>query len=270
MLLEEYKKYYQNQEVLFEIVKILRGRETIFMGHKYPIRCLKIHNIHFLNENFEHFKFFDELHNIYYSVAYLDEMPMFSFNPEKRNEQMKYFTKDFKKYVKGFDLVLDFDVNKDDKGEFDLSLVYEDTKIIFDLMNEYKLPFSIKFSGKKGFHIVIPWNYIPESATDVLKLSPLIAGNLIKYCNLETLDASIYDRRRMFKCPYSLDINTGLVALPLHDFQFNNFNKEICKPDNIDIQKIRDRGLLLRNLDLGEQKLKDNFNKFMNEVIYEK
>ncbi len=78
--------------------------------------------------------------------------------------------------------------------------------------------------------------------------------------NSPTLDTSVTDIRRIWKMPYSIDIKTGNVALPLNDKQFNNFNFDMVKPENV-IDDIRDRGLLER------EGTSENLKSFLEDFL---
>jgi hypothetical protein len=64
--------------------------------------------------------------------------------------------------------------------------------------------------------------------------------------------------------PYSFD--TGNIALPLDDTQFQNFNPEMVKMENVLKQvKIKNRGLLLRTHNLSKEELIENVNHFLKQ-----
>ena len=56
----------------------------------------------------------------------------------------------------------------------------------------------------------------------------------------------------------------GSICLPLDDFQIENFKQENVTMENV-IKNIhiKNRGLLVRNLKLGEEQLKVNVKKFL-------
>ena len=80
-----------------------------------------------------------------------------------------------------------------------------------------------------------------------------LAHNVKEIENLETLDDSIYDERRIFKAPYSLDSvvidgeRKDTVVLPLTNEQFENFDIKDYIVDNvISNVSIKQRGILTR------------------------
>jgi len=235
----ERNDYYNNVQVLFEIVKSLRGRETTFLSKNKCIRCIKVHKLNYLTQNMKAFNFWKTDYNIYYSLARLYGMPMFTFNLKKRKGQQAIFNEEFGKYLVGYDFGMDFDAHK---GGFDV--VYNDTKKIKEFFDEYKVPYELKFSGS-GFHININHQHLPKvnNKHEFLKNA---VDRLKTIFNCKSLDLGVYDIRRVWKAPYSYDVKTGNIALPLTDDQFNNFSKDMVKPENVLKLTLLNRGLLER------------------------
>lgn len=263
-------QYYSNKEVLYELVKITQGREIAFLGDGIPVRCIKAHCIDYLESNFKAFDFFKKKYNIYYSLAYLKNMPMFSYNPIKRKEMQVYFNKGFDDYFVDYDFGLDFDFDKE-KG---FKKVYNDTWTVKDLFDRFKVPYSLRFSGS-GFHIVVPGKYFPvnglfKTISEKIKTFNLFATEIKSLKRVESLDTSIYDKRRIWKLPYSFDYKTGNIVLPLTDEQFNHFDEDLVKPKAVLDRKIRDRGLLIKTYGLEEKELIKKCQFFVDEVMYEK
>ena len=256
--------YYQIPEVLYEIVKCLKARETAFLGINKNIRCIKAHSVEFLKTNMQNLGFFNEPYNIYYSLASLNNMPVFTFNLKKRIIQQNEFNKEFKKYVIGYDIGMDFDAHHYDSIDQKSIIIpyqelYDDVKKTKDLFDEYNLPYSLKVSGS-GFHInIADWVFNNE------KDKPLFARKFIDtlkiILNIRSLDVSTPDLRRVWKVPYSFDSKTGNIALPLDDTQFQNFNYGIVNPGMVIDNGIRNRGIMQRK---GTIK---NFQEFINDYI---
>ena len=255
--LETYNKYYSRLDVLFEIIKTMKGREVAFFRPDANFRGIKAHNISYLQNNMKGFHFNERITNIYNSVASVFNMPMFSYAPDKRSEQYAFFAKNFKNYFTDYDFCFDFD-NKDSLKE-----CHNETGIMKDLLDEYNVPYYIKFSGN-GFHIVISGEIIEASSPmDKLKNINYYGTYLADFYGLQTMDASIYDIRRVLKTPYSLDFKSGNVALPLSDEEFKDFDLNLVKPENVMKMDLKYRGLLTR------KGTKEGFKKFVNEVIYD-
>ena len=92
-----------------------------------------------------------------------------------------------------------------------------------------------------------------------------VVYNLKGVCNLETLDTSIVDLKRICKVPYSV-VGDGSVCLPLSDEQIANFKPEMISMKSV-LKKvmIKNRGLLLRTHNLCEEGLRSNVLKFISE-----
>lgn len=243
-------KWYHNKVIAFEIIKAIKYRETVFLDVNRPNtnRNLKINAIRYLYKNFDRFKFFDDnnLYNIYNSVARYPNMPMFSFKTDDKREQRAEFNRDFKKYIEGYDFVIDID-------NPDLNKAYDSTNKIKKLFDGYEIPYSLKFSGKKGFHFTVPFGYLPDKIEALgwgrmKDLFKMFAYELKTYNKIRDIDLNVYDLRRIWKTPYSIVYPFYYVALPLTDDQFENFTlNQVFLPEVIeDMDSFRDRGLCMR------------------------
>lgn len=109
--------WYGKLFVLLEICKLAKNRELSFLpadDSPNRVRCINSSFVDILKKNFEGFHFIQRNFNLYYSLAHLKNMPMFSFAPEKRKEQQAEFTRNFNNYFVGYDLGIDLDGNMDD------------------------------------------------------------------------------------------------------------------------------------------------------------
>lgn len=271
-MLKDAQEYYKKPDVLFELVKLMKAKETTFMdltGGK-TIRCIKAHSVAYLESNFKAFNFFGSNYNIYTSLANLQNMPMFSFNYEKRLEQQSYFNKQFRDYFTGYDFALDFDGRKENPTNFKV-----EADFIYEKYNKYKVPFYVKPSSDDGIHFVVPSEYldlVEDKPVNKVKIASMLCNELGKTLYAEFMDRGIYDSRRIWKTAYSVDLRSGIVSYPLDEveyetasdkkFNFNVFHVSVLK--NVDI---RDRGLKLHN-DLGLEEGRKNFKKFVDKYIY--
>lgn len=311
--------WYSKAFVLLEICKLSKNRELSFLptdDSPNRVRCVNSSFVDILKKNFEGFHFMQRNFNLYYSLAHLKNMPMFSFNPATRKEQQAEFTKNFSKYFVGYDLGIDLDGNKDDnkdliyyKGEktkinrthygrkdngdrgidsYDLivddkivnvkpSEVEEmpieeqvararnDLILLSKELDKYKIEFSAKFSGKRGFHANIDDRNFPDvEPTKKVEIALKLEKELAKILNLKTINYGLSDSRRIWAMPYSLKGEN--VALPLDDFQIKYFKLENMKAVNVlnDI-KIMNRGILERNAELPLEDRKANFREMMED-----
>jgi hypothetical protein len=93
-ILDERKQWYGYIFVKLEIVKLLKHRELCMLEDKSVPRELRKKNVHlckceaidYLDKNLKWINFFDHLVNMYHSVATFDNLPMMSFNMEKRTK----------------------------------------------------------------------------------------------------------------------------------------------------------------------------------------
>jgi len=232
-------------------VKNLVGRETVLLPSKVvlggelkaiPVRCIKAHSVNFLLKNFSAFNFYKKPLNIYGSVAGFEGMPMFSYAPKIRKKQQEdFFNSTFSVYWVSYDFFIDIDADS-------LKDAYEDAKKIKRIFDDLKLSYSLRFSGSRGFHFVIPdalFYSKPLSLINKVELCKSIATNLKGIEDISGIDLGVYQPQRVLKVPYSLE---GLnVCLPLSDAQFNAFKIEDMFADKVlkDLM-IKNRGLLQR------------------------
>jgi hypothetical protein len=257
----EFEKWYSREDVLFEIVKQLKGRETSFLSPDVFIRCVKAHALCFLAQNFRRYDFFKHQCNLYRTVASLYGMPMFSFNYMLKKEQQFWFVDNFSKYMTGYDLVIDID------GKDGVEPARLECAEIKEMLDYVAVPYSLKFSGS-GFHLEVPSLYLDSMTNDPLeklKLCLRFAMRFKKIMVLKYFDDGIYDLRRIFKVALSWDYKTGRIAMPLTDEQFAHFNLDMVNPAKI--KSVRNLGSLLRTHNCSEQELKDHtkllFEKFL-------
>lgn len=253
------EKYYKNKAIIFEIVKLAKNRELCMLSKTLKVRCIRAHNLYSMEYNFQRFDFLKLDSNLYYTLANLNNMPIFTFDIKKRKEEMNEFNENFNNYVKDIDLGIDLDAH-----DLGYERCYEDTKKLKELFDKYKIPYSLRFSGS-GFHINIEGSNMPskseEGVISKLEFYKLMVYEISTLLNLPSLDKSIYDMRRIWKLPYTIDYKTGLVCLPLTDRQFDNFNINLVKPENVVEMNIRDRGLLTRPGNI------ENMNKLVGDLI---
>jgi hypothetical protein len=267
-ILELRKKWISQRFVQFEIAKALKGHELSFIStkgeeKKVAVRYMFARSIDYLNKHLAWINFDKRLLNMYMSVATLKDMPIFSYNMEKRLEDEKYkdFNKNYEKFVVGQDIFLDFDCKEDfSKG---LAEVKEMVKIL----EEFKVPFWIMNSSFKGFHIHIPYQYLPENID--LRIIGEVLYNLKGVEDFTALDISINDSKRLCKVPYSC-VGDGSVCLPLTNAMIDNFHSSFIEIENVlKNVPIKNRGLLLRDYGLDSSILKENVKKFLADYSEE-
>jgi len=256
-----FEEWYAREDVLYEIVKQLKGRETSFLSPDIFIRCVKAHAICFLAQNFRRFDFFKHQCNLYRTVASLYGMPMFSFNYMLKKEQQFWFIDNFKDYIVGYDLVFDFD------GKDGIEPARNECAELKEVLDYFKAPYVLKMSGS-GFHIEIPSLYldgITKDPFEKVKLCLRVGTQIKRIMWFNCLDVSIYDMRRIFKVGLSWDYKTGRIAMPLTDEQFAHFSLDMVNPEKI--RSVLNLGLLMRAHGFDTQRLQENCKNFIEKFL---
>ncbi len=215
------RQWYENDDILFNLLDYTKYRETIFLRKGCVIRCIKANAVRYLNKNFARYHFFDEPYNLYSSLAIIPNMPRFSFALQEKRQQMDKFNEEFEDYVTGYDLLFDID-------NPDLRLAYSTAFKLKAVLDSYHIPYWLIFSGTKGFHFRIDFADFPKwlqikPVHELVEIFKQFAENVQNELNLPDLDTSIFDIRRIAKVPYSVVYPYYFVALPLSDEQFENF-----------------------------------------------
>jgi len=241
------KHWYNNPTILFQIIQNLKYKETVFIRPGCCHRNIKSNAMHYLEKNFTRYHFFDEDFNLYYSLSHYPNLPMFSFSRLEKQKEMREFNKECINYIEAYDFFIDID-NKD------LTKAYKSLKKI--LPHFRNTPYSVHISGQKGFHIFVSYNDFPESfkkmkIVDLITLFKNFGRNFAMINGFDDIDFSIYDPRRVMKCPYSVVFVDGIpkrVALPMSDnmieeFKIEEYEIKYCLAN---LSRWRNRGLLKR------------------------
>lgn len=82
----------------------------------------------------------------------------------------------------------------------------------------------VYFSGSKGFHIVIPHEILGIEPDAALNLKNKALAQLVALqCKSKHIDMAIYDRRRLFRIPNTINGKSGLYKVPLTYEQLTRF-----------------------------------------------
>ena len=245
-------QWYRNPEVMYNIITVSKNRETAFLSKiekAMPVRNVMANYMDLLRKNFEAFSFYTRTYNLYYSLATYERIQLFSFNIRTRKEQRLAWNQSAISNTASFDFGIDFD---DD--EKNVRKAWEDAKKVKDFFDSYSVPYTIKFSGSKGFHITVPSHVLPklritDDVDDEMSLFNYLkdlATMLMLKFEAETIDLGIFDPRRIWKTDYSWVCESGLISLPLSDEQFDKFTLGMCEPLTVLKAGIRNRGNLMR------------------------
>lgn len=147
---------------------------------------------------------------------------VFQYDKEDQNESNLYGP-----------LYIDLDMDFNDEESY--SKLREDLKRIVTYLNMYyKIPtnyMKFYFTGKKGFHILIPakvFNIKPNNDLNVYFKE--IAKELNENTVHKIVDTRIYDKKRLLRLPNSINSKTGLYKVPI-------FYDDILKFNYDDIQE---------------------------------
>lgn len=115
-------------------------------------------------------------------------------------------------------LYIDLDLDIEDEDSFHkvktdavMTVQYFQTyfKIPMDMLQVY-------FSGNKGFHVVVPAEILGLTPNvDLNVIYKAIAVNIKEEIEATTIDTRIYDRKRLFRMPNSVNGKTGLYKVPV-------------------------------------------------------
>ena len=142
------------------------------------------------------------------------------------------FTEDFKKYVEEKKTVSGYKgIVKAPYLPFDIDVEGGNLKQAVDiarkLMGSLVVDWGINekwmryyFSGKKGFHIIIPASvFHPEPSEDLPSITKLMANEIANKAKVE-IDPRIYDIVRLFRIPNTQHKGTNLYKIPLSFDEF--------------------------------------------------
>ncbi len=138
-------------------------------------------------------------------------------------------SKDSTKFNKEILSPLYFDID----GEYSLNGL-EQTKLaaislylyLTDEMKLRKEEIQFYFSGAKGFHVIVPdvvLDLKPESALN-LKIKHWVQQIIKHVENHNAFDLKIYDARRLFRIPNTINSKTGLYKIPVTIDEIRTFN----------------------------------------------
>lgn len=272
-LLEQQHKWYAQLPVLFEIVKEVKNRTVDMLNAKdeekhFGIRYFYAGKIDYLKAHLEAMGILsgNKLINLYHSNILLkpNSVPVFSYDLSVRRITNGYeqFDKEYLNLAVAFDLIFDVDSPKKDVMDS-----YVKAKEIKKLLDFYKVPYYCKNSGRRGFHFIIPAQYMPELPIEkLIKTIYNVLNNFRAIHSMEEyIDLSVCNPKGLIKCSYSFD--SGNISLPLTDYDFETF-----KPEKVTYEYvtkyiiIKNRGLFIRRYDnLTDEQLKANTLNFIKE-----
>ena len=147
------------------------------------------------------------------------------------NERGRYVI-NAKDSLKWGDFYLDFDTEIN--SEEDYQKVKEDVNVALRYFRTF-LNIDIEqvqffYSGNKGIHLTINANVLglePHCALNQIYRD--IAKDIEQYCKNKTLDARVYDDKRMFRMINSINKKSGLYKIPLTADEFKTYSHQEIK-----------------------------------------
>ena len=119
-----------------------------------------------------------------------------------------------------FDLDMD---NIEENYEYllrDLKIILNRLKFIFKLKENN---IELYFSGSKGFHILIPYEIFGfEPSKEINKQYKKIASYFKSFSITKCIDTKIYDNKRLFRVPNTINSKTQLYKVPVTLRQLNS------------------------------------------------
>lgn len=191
----------------------------------------------------------------------------FHYSVEHWQNPMAIVSGNYNSFRSGWDIIIDIDSK----------LGIDESKIaaaaIIDALGKYGIRnTNIKFSGRRGFHICLPWVMFPKEINyePLAKLYPQVPRAIVSFIKeqvkdeimrkllqqksakelIETLQEppsslspyffleieNNWGARHMFRAPYSLNEKTWLVSLPITEEQLDKFSPEMAAIKNIQIK----------------------------------
>ena len=216
--------------------------------------------------------------NIYMSLLKIKKgsvpfIQTYDLKARKETELYREYDENYVKYADiteehgAFPLYFDIDVDSIN----DIHKAVSATKIIVNELYKFCVPFGMKFSGSRGFHVFIPHIYMPSmKLEDTIELiSKVLTKFAIIHDIVDYVDVQSSTRiKGLIKLPFSADIKSGklLIALPLSQYDLEHF--EISKISYDFVRKnitIKDRGELIETHGLPIENLRKNVLKFLNQ-----
>ena len=152
--------------------------------------------------------------NVYLYNNQINEFFKNRSNIDNYCSAFSYDDKDLSKANLFGNLYLDFDdVNNISHAREDAIHTLSFLKIVYKIDNSQIMIF---FSGNKGFHIIVPKEVLGITPDKNLNgIFKYIANQINNYSVHKTVDTQIYDNKRLFRMPNTINGKTGLYKIQL-------------------------------------------------------
>lgn len=272
------KNWYWNDNLEFrkslawQILRDTRRHETSFisLSKKVPQRFYKIGSFPFLlGQLKERFCNIEDKTPFWH---YFRSLQLVKFVEEGKPVNL---AKDWDSY--GFDWYLDIDCGEKKYPDLNykerVERAYTETEAIVNELDKLKVPFIPTFTGGKGFHVGIPWQYTFDrenkkniladffEADDYATIPRAMGFFLVDRVGTTMYDTTIWDKKMgLIRCKYSLHPESLKVCFPLTRQEFKEFSIDLVEPyyiiENVEIRDRQKKVLWNPN---------GNFKKFYNE-----
>lgn len=124
-----------------------------------------------------------------------------------------------------FELVAEVDF----KGDW--RTCFQRTRPLVHALAGLQIPFLVKFSGHSSAHVIVPCrggSYGQAAEAFLRRLPGSMRGS-------NRLDLSFRHPQHFLRMPYALHERTGLVSLPLTPEEFDTFDPEQARPENVSV-----------------------------------
>ena len=245
--------YYSDERVIWEMFKALRPRTLtfVYVGSE-TVRYIIVLKPEYLKMDLFKMCFRPEWRhkpvNVFMSIERVRKTKDGRVLKPRKELRRRWL-----EFVYGRDVVLDFDYKLGGTAKDRFEAVKPDVLKAAELLEDYGAPFSIVFSGSKGFHLWIFWEDIlaaleelgygqPKTGTQddgrrinelVVALQGFISKKLVQQ-GIRNLDPSTFDCwKPLIRVPYSVHWKTGLVALPVSPDELPDFSPEDARRDAV-------------------------------------
>jgi len=212
--------FYRNPEVLEAILLQVRGREVwVKWGEEPGPRPYSVDSL-------------DELRELIFRRANAGIVKVYR-SVEVFRDVSKLGECEPRELRKDWDYVIDIDSE-------DLERARKLASVLVEALQFYGIRPRVKFSGRKGFHIIVTgraFDIFMEE--DYVKAYEILPERITRFLlqvvrpeirSLAKVDFQIYTPRRLLRCAYSLH-DSGLVSVPVYDLKA--FKLEDAKPENV-------------------------------------
>jgi len=214
------KSFYLRNDVLEALAFQATNRElALYWGKDRTIRGLKAESV-------------EELRSII--DRYTTDRP-FSIlrSVEEFSEPLEVGNKPPSSLRIGWDLLVDIDSeNFNDSRRAAVKLI--------KLYNTFKIPYFLKFSGRRGFHFITPGRIFEVGTKrEWLDAYPTLPEKIARFINAclnepkVKLDMAVYNVRRLNRMAYSIHQESGLTSIPVEDPTV--FKVEEAKLENVKV-----------------------------------